>query len=130
MDCDLSHDPAALPRLAAAAAAADVVSARGTWRGKTTGWPWYRRLVARGRAWPAGRSGLPVHDVTGGFEAGTGRCWALPLEEVRCRAAFQIEMNYLCWREVLHRGGAGELRGRRRTLKMSLAIGLETAALL
>src|SRR3970040_962190 len=55
------------------------------------GWSWACRALL----------GVPVHDVTGGF-----KCWrrqvleALPLEEVRCRGfAFQIEMNYLCWRQ-------------------------------
>ena len=136
MDCDLSHDPAALPALAEAAAKADVViGSRYVAGGKTTGWPWHRRLVSAG-AGLACRAllGVPVHDVTGGF-----KCWrrsvleALPLEEVRSRGfAFQIEMNYLCWREgyTIAEVPVNFVNRQHGRSKMSLAIGLETAALL
>ena len=136
MDCDLSHDPAALPRLAEATAAADVViGSRYVAGGKTTGWPWYRRLVSEGTSLACrALLGVPVHDVTGGF-----KCWrrqvlqALPLEEVRCRGfAFQIEMNYLCWREgySIAEVPVNFVNRQHGRSKMSLAIGLETVALL
>jgi len=136
MDCDLSHDPAALPRLAAAAAAADmVIGSRYVAGGRTTGWPWYRRLVSEGTSLACrALLGVPVHDVTGGF-----KCWrrrvleALPLEEVRSRGfAFQIEMNYLCWREgySIAEVPVNFVNRQHGRSKMSLAIGLETAALL
>jgi dolichol-phosphate mannosyltransferase len=78
--------------------------------------------------------GVPVHDVTGGF-----KCWrrqvleALPLEEVRSRGfAFQIELNYICWREgySIAEVPVNFVNRQRGRSKMSLAIGLETAALL
>ncbi len=100
MDCDLSHDPGDLPRLVATAA--DMASgSRYVAGGGIVGWPWHRRVVSRGANLACrGLLGVPLRDVTGGF-----KCWRrqvledLPLEEVRCRGrAFQIEMNYLCWR--------------------------------
>lgn len=136
MDCDLSHDPAALPGLVKAAAEADVVvGSRYVAGGETIGWPWYRRLVSEGTGL-AYRAllGIPLRDVTGGF-----KCWRrqvleeLRLEEVRCRGfAFQIEMNYLCWRDGYSTVEVpvtfvDRQHGRS---KMSLAITLEAAALL
>ena len=136
MDCDLSHDPAALPGLVEAAEKADlVIGSRYVAGGRTRGWPWYRRLVSEGTSLACrALLGLPVHDVTGGF-----KCWrrqvleALPLEEVRCRGfAFQIEMNYLCWRQgySIAEVPVTFVNRQRGRSKMSLAIGLETAALL
>ncbi len=134
MDCDLSHDPADLPRLVATAA--DMTSgSRYVVGGGIVGWPWYRRLLSRVISLACrALLGVPLRDVTGGL-----KCWRrhvleeLPLEEVRCRGrAFQIEMNFLCWRAgysmaevpvtVVHRAQ------RRSTL--SLATTLEAAALL
>ena len=136
MDCDFSHDPAALPELAEAAAKADVViGSRYVAGGKTSGWPWYRRLVSEGMSLACrALLGVPVHDVTGGF-----KCWrrqvveALPLEEVRSRGfAFQIEMTYLCWREgySIAEVPVNFVNRQHGRSKMSLAIGWEMAALL
>ena len=48
MDADLSHDPAALPRLVAATRDADlVIGSRYVPGGGTTGWPLWRRLMSR-----------------------------------------------------------------------------------
>jgi len=136
MDCDLSHDPAALPELVAAAAEADVViGSRYVAGGGTVGWPWHRRLISEG-ARQACRTllGMPLQDVTGGF-----KCWRrqvleeLPLGEVRCRGfAFQIEMNYLCWRDgySLVEVPVTFVDRQHGSSKMSLAITLEAAALL
>jgi dolichol-phosphate mannosyltransferase len=136
MDCDFSHDPAALPWLVAAAAQADVViGSRYVAGGETVGWPRHRRLISEGASLACrALLGIPMRDVTGGF-----KCWRrqvlenLPLENVRCRGfAFQIEMNYLCWRDGY---SAMEVpvtfvdRQQGRS-KMSLAITLEAAALL
>ncbi len=134
MDCDLSHDPRDLPRLVAAPA--DMAcGSRYVAGGETVGWPWHRRLVSQGASL-ACRSllGVPLQDVTGGF-----KCWRrevleeLPLEEVRCRGfAFQIEMNYLCWRAGYRMTEVpvtfvSRQQGRS---KLSLGITLEAAALL
>ncbi len=136
MDCDLSHDPAALPLLVEAAEEADVViGSRYVAGGRTTGCPWYRRLLSEGTSLACrALLGVPVHDVAGGF-----KCWrrqvleTLPLEEVRCRGfAFQIEMNYLCWRQgySIAEVPVNFVNRQHGRSKMSLAIGLETAALL
>src|SRR4030067_1012392 len=69
--------------------------------GRGGGGPWSRRWGSEGTSLACrALLGVPVHDVTGGF-----KCWrrqvleTLPLEEVRSRGfAFQIELNYICWR--------------------------------
>jgi dolichol-phosphate mannosyltransferase len=134
MDCDFSHDPADLPRLAAAAA--DMASgSRYVAGGRTVGWPWQRRLVSRGASLACrGLLGVPLRDATSGF-----KCWRrqvleeLPLQEVRCRGfAFQIEMSYLCWRAGYSIAEVPVIFVNRRQgrSKLSLAITLEVAALL
>jgi dolichol-phosphate mannosyltransferase len=98
MDCDFSHDPAELPRLLAASAAADLVlGSRYVPGGTLRNWPahrvllsvlanWYVRAVTR----------LPVRDCTSGF-----RCWSrdllarLPLDRIVSDGyAFQVEMTW------------------------------------
>ncbi|MEX0786510.1 MAG: glycosyltransferase, partial [Dehalococcoidia bacterium] len=136
MDSDLSHDPDDVPRLVAAAETSDVaIGSRYVAGGRSVNWPWRRLLVSRGTAL-AYRAllGMPVHDLSGGF-----KCWRrealenLALEDVRSRGfAFQIEMNYLCWR-----GGYAitevpvVFRDREYgKSKMSLGISIEGATLL
>lgn len=70
MDADLSHDPAALPRLVAAASDADlVIGSRYVPGGGTTGWPLQRRLLSRlGGRYARAVLGVPVADLTGGFK--------------------------------------------------------------
>jgi dolichol-phosphate mannosyltransferase len=103
--------------------------------GGTVGWPWHRRLVSQGASLACrGLLGVPLRDVTGGF-----KCWRrqvleeLPLEEIRCRGfAFQIEMNYLCWRAgyCMAEVPVTFVSRRQGRSKLSLAITLEAAALL
>jgi dolichol-phosphate mannosyltransferase len=136
MDCDLSHDPGALPLLVEAAAEADVViGSRYVAGGETVGWGWQRRLASEGMSLACrALLGIPVRDVTGGF-----KCWrrevleSLPRQDVRCRGfAFQIEMNYLTWRagyRVVEVPVTFVNRQLGRS-KMSAAIALEAAALL
>jgi dolichol-phosphate mannosyltransferase len=70
MDADLSHDPAALPRLVAAAAQADlIIGSRYVTGGGTAGWPLWRRLLSRlGGRYARAVLGVPVADLTGGFK--------------------------------------------------------------
>ena len=73
MDADGSHDPADLPRLAAAALdGADLVlGSRYVPGGALVNWPWHRKaLSAAANAYIRITVGLPVHDCTAGF-----RCW-------------------------------------------------------
>ena len=70
MDADLSHDPAALPRLVASARDADlIVGSRYIAGGGTTGWPLWRRLMSRmGGSYASAVLGAPVSDLTSGFK--------------------------------------------------------------
>ena len=98
MDCDFSHDPADVPRLMAAASAADVVlGSRYVAGGGVENWALRRRIQSRGGcAYARLILGVPVRDLTGGF-----KCWrrtaleALDLGGVDAHGyGFQIEMTY------------------------------------
>jgi len=105
MDADHSHDPADLPRLVAAAAAADLVlGSRYVPGGGTRGWPLPRRLLSRlGGVYARRVLGVPVADLTGGFKVFRRATLAgLDLDAVRADGyGFQIETTY----RVLRRGG-------------------------
>ena len=98
MDCDFSHDPADLPRLAAAAAEADVVlGSRYVPGGGIHDWGPLRRVVSRfGCLYAQVVLGLRIEDSTGGFRVYRRRVLdALPLERVRSLGyAFQVEMAF------------------------------------
>jgi dolichol-phosphate mannosyltransferase len=98
MDCDFSHDPAALPSLIAAADHADVVlGSRYVAGGGTRSWGRTRRVISRGGCLYAKTVlNVPINDLTGGF-----KCFrrtvleAIPLDEVHAAGyGFQIEMTY------------------------------------
>ena len=72
MDCDFSHDPAAIPAfIARIEQGADcVVGSRYVPGGKTVNWPLHRRLLSRwGNRYTSGVLGLHIHDCTSGFRA-------------------------------------------------------------
>jgi glycosyltransferase involved in cell wall biosynthesis len=105
MDADLSHDPADLRRLLAAARDADlVVGSRYVEGGRLLNWPRRRRALSAFANWYVRAiTGLRVRDCTSGF-----RCWSrtllagLDLADVRSDGyAFLVE---LAWKA--HRGGA------------------------
>jgi dolichol-phosphate mannosyltransferase len=99
MDCDFSHSPGDVPRLLAAADAADLVlGSRYVEGGGVDGdWGVARRIVSRGGSVYAGALlGLRVRDLTGGF-----KCFhravleTIELDRVHSRGyAFQIELTY------------------------------------
>jgi dolichol-phosphate mannosyltransferase len=98
MDADLSHDPADVPRLVAAAADADVViGSRYVEGGGVRNWGALRRAVSRGGClYARAILGFHVRDSTSGF-----RCFrrevleTLALEEIASKGyAFQIETVY------------------------------------
>jgi dolichol-phosphate mannosyltransferase len=70
MDADLSHDPADLPRLVAAAVRYDLaIGSRYVPGGGTVGWPLWRRLLSRmGGDYARVVLGVPIRDLTGGFK--------------------------------------------------------------
>ena len=98
MDADFSHDPAALPQLPTAAAAADlVIGSRYIPGGRLSNWPAHRLVLSRFANWYVRAiTRLPVHDCTSGF-----RCWTrgllarLPLDRIVSDGyAFQVEMAW------------------------------------
>ena len=110
MDADFSHHPRYLPDLldgreGSASRSPDVViGSRYIQGGKTTGWPWHRRVIS----WLVNRAArwllsLPVRDCSGAY-----RCYRVALldqvdwNQVRSRG-FSFEEEIL-WR--LHRAGA------------------------
>ena len=98
MDADFSHDPRDVPRLIAAAGAADLVlGSRYVPGGGVENWGLSRRLLSRGGcAYARVLLGIPVRDLTGGFKCFNRRVLeAIDLAEVRADGyAFQIELTY------------------------------------
>ena len=98
LDCDFSHDPADVPRLASAAADADLVlGSRYVPGGGTKNWGLVRRLISRGGSLYAQLLlGVPIRDLTGGF-----KCYrrtvleTIDLDAIQSKGyAFQIETTY------------------------------------
>jgi dolichol-phosphate mannosyltransferase len=98
MDADFSHDPADLPRLIAAAGAADLVlGSRYVPGGGVENWGALRRLLSRGGSWYARvLLGVPVRDLTGGFKCFNRRVLeTIDLNGVHADGyGFQIELTY------------------------------------
>jgi dolichol-phosphate mannosyltransferase len=98
MDADLSHDPACLPALLAAAAEADLVlGSRYVAGGGVADWGPLRRLVSRlGCHYARLILGIPQRDLTGGYKAIRREVLeAIDLESVRSQGyVFQIEITY------------------------------------
>lgn len=98
MDCDFSHDPAALPHLIAAAGSADIVlGSRYVADGRVVDWPLSRRCISRVGCWYARAVlGVDVRDLTGGFKCfRRGALEHLLGGDVRTTGyAFQIEMTH------------------------------------
>lgn len=102
MDCDFSHDPAALPSLLQAAyAGADLVLGSRYIGGiRVMNWPMSRLLLSTGAAqYVKLITGMPVHDPTGGF-----KCFrravlqAIDLDHITSNGySFQIEMSHSAW---------------------------------
>ncbi len=98
MDCDFSHDPADVPRLIAAAGAADLVlGSRYVDGGSVRNWGLLRRMVSAGGSFYArAMLGVGIRDLTGGF-----KCYrrsvleTIDLDAISSRGyAFQIETTY------------------------------------
>jgi dolichol-phosphate mannosyltransferase len=98
MDSDFSHDPADLPRLLAAADAADLVlGSRYVPGGGVTDWGLLRRALSRGGSTYARLLlGIPVRDLTGGFKCFNRRVLeSIDLDAVHADGyGFQIELTY------------------------------------
>src|SRR3954469_17958213 len=98
MDCDFSHDPADVPRLAEAADRADLVlGSRYVPGGGTRDWGLVRRFISRGGSLYAQvLLQLGIRDLTGGFKCYRRRVLeAIDLDAIDSRGyAFQIETTY------------------------------------
>jgi dolichol-phosphate mannosyltransferase len=98
MDSDFSHDPEDIPRLIAAAGAADLVlGSRYVPGGGVANWGFVRRALSwGGSAYARIILGVPVRDLTGGFKCFHRRVLeALDLEQVHADGyGFQIELTY------------------------------------
>ncbi|MCW2925932.1 MAG: glycosyl transferase family 2 [Thermoleophilia bacterium] len=98
MDCDFSHDPADVHRLAAATAEADlVIGSRNVEGGGVRGWPWYRQVISKGgSAYARTILGLPIRDMTAGFKVFRRRVLeTLDLAGIEASGyMFQVELKY------------------------------------
>jgi dolichol-phosphate mannosyltransferase len=98
MDSDFSHDPADLPRLIAAAEAADLVlGSRYVPGGGVLNWGLVRRGLSRGgSAYARIVLGVPVRDLTGGFKCFHRRVLEqIGIHDVHADGyGFQIELTY------------------------------------
>jgi dolichol-phosphate mannosyltransferase len=104
MDADFSHDPADLLRLRLALTrdGADAsVGSRWVANGGTRNWSFLRTFISRGGSVYARIIlGVPVKDLTSGFKCFSRHVLErLDLESVGSNGyAFQVEMNYRCYR--------------------------------
>ena len=98
MDADLSHNPADVPRLLAAAASADlVIGSRYVTGGRVENWPAHRRLLSGfANRYVQVITGLRIRDCTSGF-----RCWRhdalarLPLDRIVSDGySFLVELSW------------------------------------
>jgi dolichol-phosphate mannosyltransferase len=98
MDADLSHDPADLPRtLDFPESRHVVIGSRYVAGGSTVNWGLSRKLISSfGNVYARTILGLPVRDLTGGFNAWRREVLeTVPLDEIRSEGyAFQIEMKH------------------------------------
>ncbi|MFL5930107.1 MAG: polyprenol monophosphomannose synthase [Gaiellaceae bacterium] len=98
MDCDFSHSPDDVPRLAAAAEEADlVVGSRYVPGGGTRNWGLLRRVISRGGSLYAQVIlGVPIRDLTGGFKCYRRKVLeTIDLDAIHSKGyAFQIETTY------------------------------------
>jgi dolichol-phosphate mannosyltransferase len=98
MDCDFSHDPAAVPSLVEALDGADVaLGSRYVRGGGVVGWPLTRQAISKGGCLYARLVlGIPVHDLTGGFKAWrSGVLEYLLGRSIDARGyGFQVQMTY------------------------------------
>jgi dolichol-phosphate mannosyltransferase len=133
MDADLSHDPAQLPRLIAAAAHLDVViGSRYVPGGQIINWPFRRKLLSRfANMYVRTVTRLRARDCTSGY-----RCWrrdalaSMPLDRfISDGYSFLVEMLYVASRRGSRIGEVPITFVERRLgeSKLSRAVLLESA---
>lgn len=100
MDADFSHDPQALPQMAARLRDCDLVLGSRYVPGGSVDarWPWWRKKLSTfGNFYARTILGIPLHDMTTGY-----RLWRreallnMPLERIRSNGyVFLVEMAYM-----------------------------------
>ncbi len=102
MDADFSHDPGAIPSILEAIREADLVLGSRYLNGVTViNWPLKRLILSYGaNLYSRILTGIPIHDLTGGFKAFRRETLAgIDLSGVRSDGySFQIELTFLAWR--------------------------------
>ncbi len=136
IDADLSHDPAALPKLLAEIerGADAAIGSRYVPGGSIPHWPWYRRAVSKwGNRYATLVLGIPIRDATSGYRAfRTDVLKAAGYEHVRSKGyGFQIELCYCVWQysdriAQVPIAFTDRVRGHS---KMSLSVGVEELGL-
>jgi len=134
MDCDLSHDPAAVPGLVRAAREADLVLGSRYVPGGSTAdeWPWHRKALSSfANLYVNTVLRLHIKDATAGFKAWRASTLrAIDLPTIRSNGySFQVEMNYRTVKRGL-RIAEVPIRFEERTVgasKMTLKVQLESA---
>lgn len=102
MDADFSHDPGAIPSFLETIREADLVLGSRYLNGVTViNWPLKRLILSYGaNLYSRILTGIPIHDLTGGFKAFRRETLAgIDLSGVRSDGySFQIELTFLAWR--------------------------------
>ncbi len=105
MDCDFSHDPAALPDMIKVLDVNDLVVGSRYIKGiRIMNWPFERLLLSYGASiYTRLITGIPFLDPTGGFNGYTSRALrSLKLDEIfSVGYAFQIELKFKVWSKGL-----------------------------
>jgi dolichol-phosphate mannosyltransferase len=105
MDCDFSHDPAAISELLQAAQSHDLVIGSRYINGiRIINWPFKRLLLSYcASIYTRFITGIPVHDTTGGFKCFTRKALSsLDLNKIISNGySFQLELNYKIWAKGL-----------------------------
>jgi len=98
MDADLSHSPADIPKLLAAAHDNNLVlGSRYVSGGQISNWSLLRKIISRGGTLYAKTIlGLPIHDLTSGFKCFSAKVLKkLDLSSIKSDGySFQIELTY------------------------------------
>jgi dolichol-phosphate mannosyltransferase len=136
IDADLSHDPAALPKLLLEIerGADAAIGSRYVPGGSIPHWPWYRRTISKwGNRYATLVLGIPIRDATSGYRA--FRADMLKTADFAATRSkgygFQIELCYRVWQ---HGGRIAQVpitftdRVRGHS-KMSLSVGAEELGL-
>lgn len=103
MDADNSHDPKYLPDFLNSISDYDlVIGSRYLHGGNVVNWPMHRLLLSYlANIYARWITGLPLHDSTSGFKCFRRHVLeAINLDRIGSEGyAFQIEMNFICWKK-------------------------------